>query len=71
MIDLYHSVSGDQIGRALVADTEEFGYALVAMIEDAPDDLGTTIAEELPDSEAKNVVDFLRLIADQIERAFQ
>lgn len=69
MIGFEHRVSGSEIGRALVNDAEEMTYALIAMIEDAPEAIGADLAVYLAEGDIDAVCDFLRLLADKIEAA--
>lgn len=69
MIGFEHYVSGGEVGRKLAQDPEELGYALKELLDNGSDKMGAEVAEYLDPSDADAVVDFLRLLADQIEAA--
>ena len=68
MIGFEHYVSGGDIGSRLQSDPEELAYALMALFEDAADDLGKDVAEYLGIDRA-TVAANLRALADDIEAA--
>lgn len=69
MIGFEHYVSGGQIGHALASNAEELGHALSAMIEAAPEDLGSDVAIFFSEADCVAMVDFLRRLAEKIEEA--
>lgn len=69
MISFDITVTGGMIGSRLAEDPEELGYALKALIEEAPDDLGKEIAKYNDEADCTTMAEFLRLLADQIEAA--
>lgn len=69
MISLELHISGRELGAALARDPEELSHALIELIEYGSDNLGDELWSYLPDNEEAAVIDFLRLLADQIEAA--
>lgn len=71
MISLDLSVSGDQLGRALIQDEEELAYCLTAFVEETNDveRLGREVWGYLGFGETPGVVAWLRELADSIEKA--
>jgi hypothetical protein len=68
-IQLELSATGGQLGRALARDPEEFGYALLAIVEEDVADLGPDATLALTGTEIEIVAEFLERLAAQFRAA--
>lgn len=66
MISLEHSVSGGQLAYHLANDAEEAAYFFYSLIEDAPDNFGSEVAQYLDASRCQEVAALLTILAEQI-----